>query len=575
MGIFLRTPDPESTGITPAVARPYNTVRPLTAAAARVKINDKFEMERLSKRKKAATWQTEAYTYFDLIGEIKYAFLLTGAIISRMKLFVGYIDTPSDQPGRLEDVFALPDDYLKSAKVHFQRLESGFGGIPGLLRNAAINLSIAGECYLLQEKEKPASEIPEKWTIRSVDEIEVDNSGGVMLRTSAALKGQDGLEPIGRDAFIGRIWRPHPRWTDDADSSMRSLLDLASELLLLNRTVRATAKSRLNAGALFIPDGLSVAANPDMTDEDGDFETAEDDAFEQELIAAMTLPIQDEDSASAVVPLLIRGPGELGNQIKQFSFQRSFDPALVERADRVLDRILQGIDLPKDIVTGLSSVKYSNAIVIQDSLYRTHIEPLTILLCDSLTMIFMRPAMRAMGFPEEVVENTVIWYDPTDILTSADRAMNADVGFDKYLLSGSVWRATHGFAETDAPTGEELLNRIIVSRGQITAELTEAVLAKIAPDSFAEAREAAMAGKGTAFPENLQNLLDTGQLPAEQAGEEPLPPEILEGLPIPSPAAAGDVTGGVLTEEESAAQAEQQAMEDAAAAEEGGGGGGP
>ena len=550
MGVFFREPDlSEGSGLTRAEAQPYSAVRPLTAAAARVKINDKLEAERLQKRKKAAAWQSEAYAYFDEVGEIKYAFLLTGAVISRVKLFVGYVNNPSDNPSRLEYVENLPENYLEACQAHFQRLESGFGGIPGLLREAAINLSIAGEAYLLQEKAKPASGIPEKWTIRSVDEIEIDNSGNTGLRTSSSMKGAEGLEPVSPDAFIGRIWRPHPRWHDDADSSMRALLNLCAELLLLNRTVQATAKSRLNAGALFIPDGLSVAAQPDVTDVDGDFETAEDDAFEQELIAAMTLPIQDPDSASAVVPLLIRGPGELGNQIKQFSFQRSFDASLAERADRVLERIMQGLDIPKDIVTGLANVRYSNAIQIQDSMYRAHIEPLTLLICDALTMIFMRPAMRAMGFDDEVVENTVIWYDPTDILTSADRAVNADKGFDNYLLSGTTWRAAHGFSDTDAPTGDELLNRIVVQRGQVTAELTEAVLARIAPSAFKEAREAALEGKETQFPENLQNLLDTGQLPEEtEVGSEALPPELLEGLPVPSPAPPG-ANEGVGTEE--------------------------
>ena len=52
----------------------------------------------------------------------------------------------------------------------------------------------------------------------------------------------------------------------------------------------------------------------------------------------MTTPIRDEDSASAVVPLIIRGPAELGDKIKQFKFERSFDPALAQRADRVLER---------------------------------------------------------------------------------------------------------------------------------------------------------------------------------------------------------------------------------------------
>jgi hypothetical protein len=103
---------------------------------------------------------------------------------------------------------------------------------------------------------------------------------------------------------------------------------MCAELLLLNRTFRATARSRLNAGALYLPDGLSVAATADPDypyDEDGNYneqynaEEAADD-FEDQLIDAMTTPIKDEDSASAVVPLIIRGPAELGDKIKQFKF---------------------------------------------------------------------------------------------------------------------------------------------------------------------------------------------------------------------------------------------------------------
>ena len=177
-------------------------------------------------------------------------------------------------------------------------------------------------------------------------------------------------------AFVGRIWRAHPRYSEESDSSLRGLLDLCAELLLLNRTFRATARSRLNAGALYLPDGLSVASSPDpdypYDDENNLYPgmTAEEaaDEFEDSLIDAMTTPIRDEDSASAVVPLIIRGPAELGDKIKQFKFERAFDPALAERSDRVLERILQGLDVPKDIVTGLANVKYSNALQIDESL---------------------------------------------------------------------------------------------------------------------------------------------------------------------------------------------------------------
>lgn len=533
MGVFTRQSDELlPPNVERAVALPYGAPRPLTAAAARMKITDRGELEQLKKRKGATSgWQTEAWEYFDSIGEIKYAFMMTAAVMSRMRLYVAYSTDPADPPAHINDIEAIPEEVRKLADSHLRRLDSCHGGLPGLLSDASINLAVAGECYLVQQLPSIDGKTPEKWNIRSVDEVQVDNSGKISVQTARSM-GSQGLKPLESSAFVGRVWRPHARFHDEADSSMRALLQLCEELLLLNRTVRATAKSRLNAGALFIPDGLSVAAAPDIVNEDGSFEE-DADAFEQELMAAMTTPIADEESASAVVPLLIRGPGELGSQIKQFNFERSFDAALAERADRILERILQGIDVPKDVVTGLANVKYSNAVQINQSMYRAHIEPMTLLLCDALTAMFMRPALLAKDVDPEIVERIIVWYDPSDILTSADRATSANDGWDRYLISGAAWRSAHGFAETDAPSGEELIKRITVSRGQIAGEFAESVYQQIAPKMLGAVREQNISGAKTPMPENLQSLLETGQVATPAEGGEPLPPEILEGLPLP------------------------------------------
>jgi hypothetical protein len=269
------------------------------------------------------------------------------------------------------------------------------------------------------------SGIVESWDIRSVDEVQIDskNNYGIVSRRDLLGKGghsqrvQNGILALPEKAFVGRIWRAHPRFSEEADSSLRGLLDMCAELLLLNRTFRATARSRLNAGALYLPDGLSVAASADPnypyddeTDLDPGFTPEEAaDEFEDQLIDAMTTPIRDEDSASAVVPLIIRGPAELGDKIKQFKFERSFDPALAERSDRVLERILQGLDVPKDVITGLANVKYSNAMQIDESLYKSHIEPLMLLIADALTVVYLRPYLVANGFAQADVERLVVW----------------------------------------------------------------------------------------------------------------------------------------------------------------------
>jgi hypothetical protein len=519
---------------TPAMSAAYNIPRSLTAAAVQVKVNDKAEFEQFKTRRHASSsaWQAEAWEYYDAIGEIKYAFNLVASVVSRIRIYAAAVDDPSQAPVSVNESRVVEGNLSAAAERALERLNSAYGGQAGLLKDAALNLSVSGECYLVQMPARPGSGLPESWDIRSVDEVVTDPKGGFSVigrREQAAGQGSAfGVSRLGSKAFVGRIWRSHPRFSDEADSSLRSLLDLCAELLLLNRTFRATARSRLNAGALYLPDGLSVAAQADpdypYDSEDGigagfTAEEAEDE-FEEQLIDAMTTPIRDEESASAVVPLIIRGPAELGDKIKQFKFERSFDPALAERSDRVLERILQGLDVPKDVVTGLANVKYSNALQIDEALYKAHIEPMMLLICDALTVVYLRPYLIANGYPEAEVNKIVVWYDPSAVSTRNDRAADADAGYDRMAVSGDTWRRAHGFSDQDAPTPNELALRMLTEKGAITPELTEAMLNTVAPEMMQAVKAAAQASSVAPMTPELQQILDGGA-PAETPAEPP------------------------------------------------------
>lgn len=546
MGVFSRDESDRPTRSilasgSKAQSLPYTAIRPLTAAAQQMKIGDKGEYEqfRLRRSSNSSSWQSEAWEYYDAIGELKYAFNLVASVISRIRIFAAVVENPSETPVNVRNSTVI-DQRLKDASERaLGRLDSAYGGQAGLLKDAALNLSVAGECYLVQMPSRPLYGAPESWDIKSVDEVLADPKGGFNVigrREQAMGSGMAGGQnkaatQLGDNAFIGRIWRSHPRFSDEADSSLRGLLDLCAELLLLNRTFRATARSRLNAGALYLPDGLSVSSSPqpDYPYADGEADLNPDylieeqqDDFEEQLIDAMTTPIKDEDSASAVVPLIIRGPAELGDAIKQFKFERSFDPALATRADRVLERILQGVDVPKDVVTGLANVKYSNALQIDETLYKAHIEPLMLLIVDAFTVVYLRPYLLANGFPESDVDRVVVWYDPSAIATRNDRAADADAGFDKMAVSLSTWRHAHGFSDADAPTPEELAIRMFYEKGMISPELTEAALAALAPEMMEKIKGAQQANSVGPLPENVQQAL-SGQAPAEGAPTEQPP----------------------------------------------------
>ncbi len=537
----------DSFGLVYAEPVSYNSPRPLTAAAAQIKIGDKGEAELFKSRRQSASssWQTEAWEYYDSIGEIKYAFNLVASVVSRIRLYAAVVDDPAEAPISVDKSLAIDPQLAAAAKRALSRLDSAYGGQSGLLKDAALNLQVTGECYLVQVPERIGTGLPESWDIRSVDELQVDSKGNYVIQprrevgggVPSAMSSGKGAIVLPKDAFIGRVWRAHPRYSQESDSSLRGLLDLCAELLLLNRTFRATARSRLNAGALYLPDGLSVAAAPDPDypyDEDGNYneqynpeESADD--FEDQLIDAMTTPIKDEDSASAVVPLIIRGPAELGDKIKQFKFERSFDASLVARADRVLERIMQGLDVPKDVVTGLANVKYSNALQIDEALYKAHIEPMMLLIADALTVVYLRPYLIANGYSEADVKRLHVWYDPSLIATRNDRAADADSGFEKMAVSYDAWRRAHGFSDQDAPTPQELGLRLIISKGMITPELTEAMLSAVSPEIMELVRSTSQASNPAPMTPDIEQLLEGGPIP----GAQPATP-VVEGTPPPA-----------------------------------------
>lgn len=540
----------DSFGIVYAEPQVFNAPRAMTAAASRIKLDDKSEAERFRARRQSAStsWQAEAWEYYDSIGEIKYAFNLVGSVVSRIRLYAAAVRDPSEPPAPIYDVEVVDERLAAAATRALDRLSSAYGGQPGLLKDASLNLQVTGECYLVQVPERLGSGLPESWDIRSTDELQIDTRGNYIINPRRDVGGgvpsmmsQGNLDAIAlpKSSFVGRIWRAHPRYSQESDSSLRGLLDLCAELLLLNRTFRATARSRLNAGALYLPDGLSVAASPDPDypyDEEGNYneqlnpEEAADD-FEDQLIDAMTTPIKDEDSASAIVPLIIRGPAELGDKIKQFKFERSFDPALAERSDRVLERIMQGLDVPKDVVTGLANVKYSNALQIDEALYKAHIEPLMLLIVDALTVMYLRPYLVANGYSEAEVSRVCIWYDPSQVATRNDRATDADSGFDKMAVSFDTWRRAHGFSESDAPDPAELALRLIIAKGMITPELTEGMLGAVAPEVIKKIREQSQQDNVAPIPPEIDQLLsgvpaDTN--PAEPGEDAPAGPPLAE-----------------------------------------------
>jgi hypothetical protein len=538
MPFFTRASEPSPEENDPFGAAPYNTPRALIASAARVDLKSTKELEAVARRRQVGRWQTDAWEYYDLIGELKFAATILANVLSRVNIYAAYIADSSQVPARVAVIDHLDADYKEKAASMLYLLETGNGGTAGLLRSAALNLFITGECYLVREPAKWTTGDPEKYQIRSIDEIVATPALRKKGRGNVAPKSGWSIKPsrdahideyidIPENGYIARLWRPHPRFSDEAESSVRGVLDLCDELLLLSRTASAAAKSRLSSGVFFVPDGLSYASGSDaaMTDpDDPDAEATDDqDDFEEQFIDAMVTPISDPSSASAVVPLLVRGPEELGSKMLHIKFERSWDPQLARHMDSVLNRIISGIDLPKEIVGGMANLKGANAKIVEETMFSSHIEPMILMVCDMLTVAFLRPALRALGFPEEHIMRTVIWYDPSAVTAKPSKSESATVGFDKQIISADAWRRAHGFSISDAPTQLEIAQRLAVAKGLISEPLAEKLISTLIPDLMADLRKEQLQQSDPSSAAALNDALDGDTPPVPDAAAAPEP----------------------------------------------------
>lgn len=488
----------------PKKAKPYSQVRPLVSSAARIDLGSKKQIEFVTALRASNKWQEDAWAYYDLVGEIKQAANLLANVTSRIRLYPAFIVDRDAVPSIIDDVKDIPDTIKEQANAAMMLLGSGNGGISGLLRDAALNLFIAGECFLVREPARPSKKEPEKWTIRSISEYqeaEVDTPTGKQKSISihpTKANLPDEVIYLPPNAFVGRIWRSHPRYSLDPDSSMLGILEHLDELLLIDRSSRSIIRSRLNNGIFALPDELEDQYQSDGEESETDDEVADlthdiQQSLSEELMETLLEPIRDEASSAATLPVFMRGKGEAIQNIRHISFSRPFDPTILSRGERVMERIMISLDLPKDVLAGFANLKYSNAIIIEEALYKAHVEPLILMIVDALTVIFLRPVLRGLGFTEDLVSRTTIWYDPAAITAKPDKASAATFGVEHNLVSGAAWRRENGFSETDGPTQLELAQNMAIAKGLLSEPITEALLNTLIPEILGQVRKQSMA----------------------------------------------------------------------------------
>jgi hypothetical protein len=411
----------------------------LTAAGTKIRQRDADSMRRLIQ-----PWQARAFSYYDLLGEIKYASQFYSRALSKLELYAAE---------RTDDGEIVPTEN-EVARAYLERIQDPGGGRSGLLGAYGRLMFLVGEGYLFITAQDDEDE---QWEMLSTDELRATGGGYVRYKAPSLLAEEyhvpadDEYEPVdAKTAVAYRIWKRHPRFTALADSPMQGVLEIAEELVILTQAVRARARSRLaGSGILLIPDEISQPPLEPVGDED-----PEEDMFLKDLTDHIIAPISDEGSAAAVAPLLIRGKAEYLKEIRHLQLidPTQFYPETGLRRE-CIDRLAMGLDMPAEILTGMAAVNHWGSWMIDEQSWKTHLQPVAQQFVDDVGGAYYRPALREAGVTDW--RRHLIAYDASAVINHPDRTKDAKDLHNLGALSDAALRESAGFDDTDAPTEKE------------------------------------------------------------------------------------------------------------------------
>lgn len=445
--------------------RPLPRIQPARALVAAVKRIDPNDETAARSVRRRDNWQSEAWTYFDEIGEAKHAARYLARSLSRLILQPGWLNDER-RPGPITDSViddaALDDAWVAAARDALDRIDAGaMGGWSSLLNRWGVTGFVAGEAWLIGYVDNDTG--TEVWGVYSQDEVDADvttNGTKWYLRLDGPNTPLSDLTPL-TDPVILRIWTPHGRWFNRPDSPMRGVLDVCDELVTLTRTVRAANLSRLASKVVFLPNTMTGGDGSITYDENGDPVDNDDGGseFVRDLHQHFITPISDPSDPESVAPFVVEADPDDIAAVRVEDLSRPLTEVRADRED-LIARFAQGIDLPVEVVKGKAESNHWTAWQVTEDEYRVYIEPPAAEFVQSIVAGYFRPALAAAGVPPEVVERFTIYVDAYELVRRPDRSEVTFEAHDRFLISDEYARAELGAPDDAAPTPEEVAARV-------------------------------------------------------------------------------------------------------------------
>lgn len=238
----------------------------------------------------------------------------------------------------------------------------------------------------------------------------------------------------------------HPIRSAEPDAPTRALIPTLHELIDLSGHVQTAAKSRLaGAGLLLVPNqvspiapGASTGVNPP----DGS-------PLMHSLLRTSQASLRSPTDVSRHLPVILQGQQEALQAVRHLSLQTPFDERVDGLRTSAVRRIAIGLDIPPEVLSGMSDLNHWTAWQVEASGQRVNIEPTLNFLCRELTVKFLQPALAAMGVAD--ADRYMVGFEDAGAQSEANKGDLALAAYDLGLISGESARTALGYGPDDAP----------------------------------------------------------------------------------------------------------------------------
>lgn len=427
-----------------ASAEPQEPRKSLVASAIRTNLSDlsynlwKFRDE---------GWQRELWRYYDIIPEFRFAAGWVGQCCSRVRVFVANVD----KLGRVQDEVVDP-----AINALADTLLGGPSSKQEALRALGINLTVAGECYIVGKPGVSSSDaldqvdtLQDQWYVLSATEMRRVQSANGEWQWAWYLPDGNPFQLDLEHNVITRVWTPHPARVWCADSPSRSCQPILRELEQLTKYVFSQIDSRLiGAGILVIPNNL------DLPQEEGTNNASE--SLMIRLATAGAASLRGEGTALGVLPHIIEADNPEG--FKLLTFESALSQQAQQLRQEAVNRLGAGMDMPLEALTGMGEANHWSSYLIDGSGIKIHIEPLMNRICDALTKAYLAPALRLMN--RDPTRYTYS-FDTSPLTLRPQRLQDALNLYDHGAIGFETLRREGYFKEADKPTVEEDAKRYL------------------------------------------------------------------------------------------------------------------